>query len=94
MKHGNGVYTYMDGNKYDGNWEEDVRHGKGILYFVSGDKYEGDFYKGHMQGKGICFLGKSGDRYEGEWHNDKKMAMAHTLQPTMAIGILEDNSYR
>jgi hypothetical protein len=31
MKHGHGIYYYKNGDKYDGEWEKDLKHGVGLL---------------------------------------------------------------
>jgi hypothetical protein len=43
-KHGKGIYTFPDGSKYDGDWEDNKKHGKGIFTWFDGSKYEG-YYK-------------------------------------------------
>jgi len=49
------VQYYVDGGKYDGNWEEGVRSGMGSLVLVSIGTY---YYP-------------NGDVYEGKWENDQ-----------------------
>jgi hypothetical protein len=40
--HGQRVYTYASGNKYEGDWEHGKMHGQGVCtYASSGKKYEG-----------------------------------------------------
>ena len=29
--HGRGLYTFPNGNKYDGEWQNDVKEGYGVL---------------------------------------------------------------
>lgn len=41
---GKGTYTYPNGNKYEGEWQDDVKSGYGVLQYVNGEKYEG-FWK-------------------------------------------------
>ena len=55
----NGVYTYVDGSKYDGAWDNDKRNGQGITlqriglyYYSNGDKYEGNWKDDIKYGKG------------------------------------------
>ena len=33
--HGKGVYTYHNGDQYDGEWREDKRHGKGTVTYAA-----------------------------------------------------------
>ena len=37
------VYTYKDGRRYTGTWQDDKRHGQGTMTFPNGDKYVGEF---------------------------------------------------
>jgi hypothetical protein len=73
----NGIMTYNDGSKYDGQWKNDKKKGRGI--FISshynddtfGIRYEGEFNNDKFEGKGICKY-SNGDIYEGEWKNNKQ----------------------
>ena len=67
--HGYGVYTFIDGSKYVGNYFENQFHGKGTYYYQNGDKYEGDFYHDEIKGFGKYFL-SNGDIYIGEFKNE------------------------
>jgi len=33
-KHGHGVYTWADGRKYDGMWQNGKQHGEGVYYDI------------------------------------------------------------
>ena len=68
-KAGNGKNTYMNGDRYDGTWKNDVRDGYGTQYFASGDKYEGAWANNAMYGAGIYSFAR-GDRVEGEWRGE------------------------
>ena len=70
-KDGKGTYYFNDGNKYYGDWVEDVRSGVGIFYYQKGDKYEGEFLDGKKHGKGTYFY-SNGDKYEGDFVNDER----------------------
>lgn len=39
--HGFGTLYYESGDKYEGEWREEMREGSGTLYYHSGDRYEG-----------------------------------------------------
>jgi hypothetical protein len=43
---------YADGNKYEGDWKNDMREGTGVLEFINGDKYEGDWENDKRNGRG------------------------------------------
>lgn len=38
---GKGTYTWANGDKYIGEWNEDKKHGKGVFSFANGRKKEG-----------------------------------------------------
>ena len=44
--HGQGVYTWSDGRKYEGEYYMDKKHGYGIYYWADGRKYEGNWANG------------------------------------------------
>lgn len=39
--HGDGTFTYKDGNQYVGHYWEDRKEGYGELYYSNGDIYKG-----------------------------------------------------
>ena len=43
---GFGKYTYLDGDKYEGEWKNGEFHGQGTYTFPDGRKYEGKFKDG------------------------------------------------
>lgn len=44
--HGNGVYTWKDGRKYEGQYFKDRKHGFGIYTWADGRQYEGQWENG------------------------------------------------
>ena len=40
---GKGIYHWVDGRKYEGDWENNKMHGKGIYTWPDGRKYDGDY---------------------------------------------------
>lgn len=71
VKHGTGVFTYSNGDIYDGQYQNDVKSGTGAYkYFASGNRYTGKWKNNKKHGKGI-FLRADGERYdEGVWEDD------------------------
>jgi hypothetical protein len=76
IMHGNGRYTYPNGDVYEGNFENGKKSGKGSLEFTSSHTkerilYVGDFDNNIMNGKGtMTFENKSsyvGDFVDGCW---------------------------
>lgn len=41
MMHGEGIYIWPDGRKYEGEYYLDKKHGFGIFYWTDGKKYIG-----------------------------------------------------
>jgi hypothetical protein len=37
---GKGIYSYANGDKYDGDYKDDKRNGKGIVTYANGNKEE------------------------------------------------------
>ena len=40
-REGKGVYTWLNGERYEGEWRGGVQHGQGVKTWASGDKYDG-----------------------------------------------------
>lgn len=71
QKHGIGIYQYPNGDKYFGEWANDLFNGQGTYVFNMGERYEGELLMGKKNGYGIyCYL--NGNLYKGEWQKDKK----------------------
>ena len=45
MKHGEGIETWPNGNKYNGKFEKNMRHGYGEVTWSDGANYQGEFYE-------------------------------------------------
>ena len=37
---GKGIFTYPNGNKYDGDFVSNLKEGYGTLFYANGEKYE------------------------------------------------------
>ena len=51
-KHGQGIIKYRNGNKYEGEWQDDKRCGQGKYTQADGFIYEGDWRDDWMYGQG------------------------------------------
>ena len=71
IRHGRGLFKWVDGEKFIGYWVNDKREGKGINCYKNGNLYEGMYKDGKKEGKGR-YEWKNGDIYEGEWKNGVK----------------------
>jgi hypothetical protein len=70
-KHGpHKAVFFPDGQRYNGEWKDDLRHGKGCQYYKSGAKYEGDWAHDMRHGLGVLWAYQDCRykvRYRGEW---------------------------
>jgi len=75
IKHGNGKFSFANGNVYDGNWKDDMMHGNnGKLSYANGDVYDGNFkasMKHNGKGKYTNYY-TSGDVAEIEYSNGEE----------------------
>lgn len=39
--HGKGVFTWLDGRRYEGEYYDDKKHGKGVFTWPDGKRYNG-----------------------------------------------------
>lgn len=74
--HGEGTYTYAEGNHtYSGSWQDGLYHGHG-QYSFSGtssegaEGYVGMWRQGHYHGRGV-FTSSAGVKLDGVWVNGK-----------------------
>lgn len=69
MRSGTGVYRWMDGTKYAGQWHRDSEYGFGVKEYANGDCYRGEWKEGLFHGKGT-YLWNDGTRFEGNWQDN------------------------
>jgi hypothetical protein len=69
--HGQGTYTYANGDKYVGEYKDGNKSGKGTYTFANGDKYVGEYKDDKPNGQGTYyFLADNqfkGNKYVGEF---------------------------
>ena len=71
--HGNGIYYYSDGDKYDGEWKYDKKSGKGVYYYNNDYKYDGEWNNDNKHGKGIYYFNNGNIRRRMEkWKKIRK----------------------
>ena len=68
--HGQGTYTYTNGDKFVGKYKDDKRHGRGIFTTANGYKYVGEFKDNKRHGQGT-YTFPDGVKKSGYWKNDK-----------------------
>ena len=69
------MFTYANGNKYDGEWKDDKKNGRGVYTFANGNKYDGEWKDGDFNGRGVMTYA-DGNKYDGEWKNHKNTGAA------------------
>ena len=70
QRHGYGVYTYPNGDTYEGEWQSHLRHGQGVYtYKDTGTKYVGTWVSGKRDGAGELI--HQNHRYQGGWIADQ-----------------------
>ena len=57
-----------NGEKYEGDWADDVKSGQGVYYFLEDQRYEGQFAGDQFHGKGTAYF-YDGTRFLGIWEN-------------------------
>ena len=73
-KHGQGVKTWPNGDRYEGEFADDRREGRGKYTWGrgpwAGESYEGDYRADMRHGEGT-YRFASGDVYKGPWADDR-----------------------
>lgn len=49
---GYGVHTWINGDRYEGQFKNCLKHGNGTERFKNGDKYSGEYMNGRPEGYG------------------------------------------
>lgn len=76
-RQGKGEYTWPDGRKYTGEFENDMKCGFGVLEFADGRKYVGEWKNDKQHGKGHFHM-TSGHSKEGLWENGRRVSDVQT----------------
>jgi len=63
-----GTYA-VDGDKYVGEWKDDLLHGQGTYTYANGDKYVGEFKDNKKHGQGT-YTFANGTKHVGFFMND------------------------
>lgn len=68
---GDGVYSWLDGKKYQGGYIDGVKNGHGEMTWPNGKIYRGNWVKGVQSGKGSLIDTNGETLFDGEWVNGK-----------------------
>jgi hypothetical protein len=71
VPHGQGTYTWANGDQYVGEFKEMQPHGQGTYTFVNGNKYVGEFKDAQPHGQ-VTATYANGDQYVGEFKDGKR----------------------
>jgi hypothetical protein len=76
-KQGKGIKLMANGDRYEGDFDNDYRHGVGTYTWGAktpwaGERYSGQYQRDARHGWGVFFWA-NGDRYEGKWENDTRV---------------------
>lgn len=84
-KHGKGIKSWSDGERYEGDFVDDAKQGVGTYVWGretpwAGERYIGQYRADMRHGHGV-YEWTNGDRYEGPWADDR---MTGALTPMQA----------
>ena len=71
VKNGKMVVVFENGDKYDGEFVNNIKEGYGVMKYSNGEKYEGEFKNNVKEGYGIMIY-NNGEKYQGEFKNDER----------------------
>lgn len=65
------MFTWANGDVYEGTFSEDKIQGEGKITFkTTGDVFEGTFKNGKKHGDGGCLVKKNGTKYKGDFEEN------------------------
>ena len=70
-KNGYGIFSWANGERYEGYFKDGQANGQGTREYVHGDKYVGEYKDGKKNGYGTYFWAK-GDKFVGEYKDGKR----------------------
>jgi len=70
-RHGYGVYSHPNGERYRGEWIDGVSEGQGVQTYSNGSTYYGAFRNNQRHGHGMEDQ-INGERYTGEFRDGKR----------------------
>ena len=79
-----GTYTWADGNKYVGEWQDNSFNGQGTYTWADGTKYVGKWQDGRRNGQGTLTYA-NGNKYVGEYREDLKNGVGTLVSPNGTV---------
>lgn len=65
------VMEFENGDRYDGEWDDDMKNGQGKLTYANGGSYKGKWVDDMRNGYGVNTW-RNGDKYAGNWEDNKR----------------------
>ena len=75
---GQGTMTYVNGDKYEGQFTDDKANGHGTYLYANGDTYEGEFKDDEKHGQGTMMYA-NGNKYTGLWQRNKIVGITNRI---------------
>lgn len=72
IRQGTGVYHFVNGQTYEGEWSGDLMSGFGVMTFTDGSRFAGRFRNGQPDGPGI-FHYANGGQSAGMWRGSVRL---------------------
>ena len=72
FRQGLGTFHFDNGERYEGNWNDDKMDGRGVYTWPNGCKFDGGFKAGQMDGDGF-FVWPDGRKYGGNYKAGKSV---------------------
>lgn len=79
-QHGQGTYTWSDDSIYNGEWKDNKMSGRGTYIWSNDDLYMGQWLDGKRHGYGTITYMISGNSWNGEWKNGKKVQVTDAVK--------------
>lgn len=74
------IKEYECGDKYEGEWQDDLHHGQGRYTWADGTVYDGQWVLGLQEGQGKCtYTSGQWREYDGEWRGGKRHGWGKVL---------------
>eukprot|EP01004_Peranema_trichophorum_P002260 NODE_1333_length_2007_cov_63.397028_g1127_i0.p1 GENE.NODE_1333_length_2007_cov_63.397028_g1127_i0~~NODE_1333_length_2007_cov_63.397028_g1127_i0.p1 ORF type:complete len:630 (+),score=115.59 NODE_1333_length_2007_cov_63.397028_g1127_i0:256-1890(+) len=88
------IFTFYNGDSYDGEWMNEMMHGKGTYRYTNGDWYEGQYELHQKHGYGT-FVYADGMSYQGHYVRGAKCGKGTTIYPNgdSYVGDFKDNEF-
>lgn len=88
--HGQGTYSFKDGETYVGHFQRNHMHGKGISTYPCGSSYDGMWRDSLFEGKGRLELAEEASVYEGEFSLGRREGRGRL---ELACGLVYEGEY-